>query len=97
MAAVKPMELDLSAKALPWREHGACRGSSPELFFPPEEDEGSAAKAVCNACVVRTTCLEFAIATRERDGVWGGLTAVERRRLIRRRRRQNTARRSSAA
>ena len=38
-------------------------------------------------CPVREACLEHAIAVREKHGVWGGLTARERRRLIRRRRR----------
>jgi WhiB family transcriptional regulator, redox-sensing transcriptional regulator len=36
---------------------------------------------------VREPCLEYAITSREHDGVWGGLTARERRRLIRQRRR----------
>jgi WhiB family redox-sensing transcriptional regulator len=36
---------------------------------------------------VREACLESAIATREKLGVWGGCTARERRRIIRQRRR----------
>jgi WhiB family redox-sensing transcriptional regulator len=36
---------------------------------------------------VRETCLEYAITTREKTGVWGGYTARERRRLVRQRRR----------
>jgi WhiB family redox-sensing transcriptional regulator len=36
---------------------------------------------------VRLSCLEHALAVRERDGVWGGLTEKERRRIIRQRRR----------
>jgi WhiB family redox-sensing transcriptional regulator len=36
---------------------------------------------------VRTDCLEFALAAREWEGIWGGLTEVERRRLHRQRRR----------
>jgi WhiB family redox-sensing transcriptional regulator len=32
-------------------------------------------------------CLEYALANRERDGVWGGATERERRRMIRQRRR----------
>ena len=43
------------------------------------------AKAICATCPVAEACLEYAIATRQGDGVWGGLTAVERHRLIRRR------------
>ena len=44
------------------------------------------AKAVCAMCHVRTACLEYALASRERDGVWGGATEKERRRLLRQRR-----------
>jgi WhiB family redox-sensing transcriptional regulator len=36
---------------------------------------------------VLEACLEWALANRERDGVWGGATERERRRIIRQRRR----------
>jgi WhiB family redox-sensing transcriptional regulator len=74
-----------------WRDHAECRGIDPGIFHPDDEDEteesAEAAKAVCALCPVREPCLEHAIAVREKHGVWGGLTARERRRLIRRRRR----------
>ena len=35
---------------------------------------------------MREPCLEYALANRERDGVWGGATERERRRMIRQRR-----------
>ena len=70
-----------------WREHAACQGLDPELFYPFEDDEAVAAKAVCAVCPVNIACLEFALAGREKDGVWGGATERERRRLVRQRRR----------
>ena len=69
-----------------WRQHAACRGIDPEIFYPPSDDEAEPAKAVCGACGVRAACLEWALSTRERDGIWGGATEKERRRLIRQRR-----------
>jgi WhiB family redox-sensing transcriptional regulator len=42
---------------------------------------------VCHGCDVRISCLEHALASREKVGVWGGTTERERRRLIRQRRR----------
>jgi WhiB family redox-sensing transcriptional regulator len=45
------------------------------------------AKEICDECDVRVACLEYALAMRERDGVWGGATERERRRIIRQRRR----------
>jgi len=70
-----------------WHEHGACRGLDPTIFYPGTEEEAVAAKQVCDQCSVREACLEFALGSRERDGVWGGATERERRRMIRQRRR----------
>jgi WhiB family redox-sensing transcriptional regulator len=71
-----------------WRDRGRCKGVDPAIFHPEDdEDPAEDAKQVCASCVVREACLEYAIATREKVGVWGGYTARERRRLIRQRRR----------
>ncbi|HEX9531028.1 MAG TPA: WhiB family transcriptional regulator [Acidimicrobiales bacterium] len=58
----------------------------PAVFYPTSDEEAEAAKEVCARCPVREACLEFALASRERDGVWGGATERERRRMIRHRR-----------
>ena len=39
------------------------------------------AKQVCAGCDVRAECLQQAVRTGERYGVWGGLTDLERRHL----------------
>jgi WhiB family redox-sensing transcriptional regulator len=57
------------------------------MFFPETEDQADVAKMVCHGCDVRISCLEHALASREKVGVWGGATERERRRLIRQRRR----------
>jgi len=77
----------VSAKEIQWRQLGACRGLDPTVFYPDEEDEATEAKDVCAQCGVRVACLEYALASREKAGVWGGATERERRRLIRQRRR----------
>jgi WhiB family transcriptional regulator, redox-sensing transcriptional regulator len=69
-----------------WRTRAACRDSDPELFFPIGStgmalDQIRAAKAVCDQCTTRKPCLDFAIATNQEAGVWGGLSEDERRRL----------------
>ena len=69
-----------------WQDRGRCRDLDPDLFFPPLDGESAdqrharerAAKAVCAACPVRDECLSWALANRERLGVWGGLTERER-------------------
>jgi WhiB family redox-sensing transcriptional regulator len=78
-----------------WQRDAACQGSSPELFFPLGHSplaraEAWAATQICKRCPVRTPCLEWAIRHGERAGVWGGMTAEERREEVRRRRRADT-------
>jgi WhiB family redox-sensing transcriptional regulator len=71
---------------LAWRQRSACRGVDPDIFYPATDEEADEAKAICAVCPVREACLEYALANRERDGVWGGATERERRRLVRQRR-----------
>jgi len=71
---------------LSWRQRAACRGVDPDIFYPSSDEDAEPAKAICDQCGVRQACLEFALANRERDGIWGGATERERRRIIRQRR-----------
>lgn len=70
-----------------WRTKAACHGLDPQIFYPETDDEAEAAKEVCDLCPVRGACLEYALARREKEGLWGGCTERERRRIIRQRRR----------
>ncbi len=73
-----------------WRQQARCRGMPTEVFYPDTEENDDAAapaKAICAECPVREACLEYALAAREKYGVWGGLTERERRRILRHRRR----------
>lgn len=64
----------------------ACRDMDTDLFFPVTETgplckaQIEQAKGVCNRCPIMERCRAWAIATAQADGVWGGLSAVERRR-----------------
>jgi WhiB family transcriptional regulator, redox-sensing transcriptional regulator len=78
-----------------WQEDAACRGADTSVFFPASEADAGEAKAICATCPVAEACLEYALATRQPDGVWGGMTPTERHRLIRRR--QKAARKARAA
>jgi WhiB family redox-sensing transcriptional regulator len=69
-----------------WRNRAACRGIDPTVFYPASDDDAEEARAICGTCPVRQPCLEHALASREREGVWGGLTERERRRIVRQRR-----------
>jgi WhiB family transcriptional regulator, redox-sensing transcriptional regulator len=74
-----------------WWRSAACREADPELFFPvaahgPGAGEIARAKAVCAACRVRRQCLQYALATHQMHGVWGGTTEDERQLRVRRER-----------
>ncbi|MFF7096364.1 WhiB family transcriptional regulator [Streptomyces rubradiris] len=64
-----------------WRTRGACQYEDPELFFSTSTEE--IAKAVCSGCPVREDCVNHALDQGIEDGVWGGLTADERRNIRR--------------
>ena len=80
-----------------WRKDAACRDTSPDLFFPVGTT-GQAliqidqAKAVCQICPVQADCLQFALATNQDSGIWGGTSEDERRQL---RKQYQAARRSA--
>jgi WhiB family redox-sensing transcriptional regulator len=80
------MKQAITSANLSWRQHAACRGLEPEVFYPTSEEQTEEAKAICRGCPVREPCLDYALDNRERDGVWGGATERERRRMIRQRR-----------
>jgi WhiB family transcriptional regulator, redox-sensing transcriptional regulator len=69
-----------------WRTEAACRDAEPDLFFPIGTtgialDQIETAKRLCSACDAKNSCLEFALATNQESGVWGGTTEDERRKL----------------
>jgi hypothetical protein len=59
----------------------------PEAWFPDSSDMAAiaAAKTGCSICPARASCLEFALASGQRWGVWGGLSEDERSEERRRR------------
>ena len=69
-----------------WRNDAACSGADDEFFFPVAEEGPMVerAKSICAACPVLEECLQYALATNQTEGVWGGMTGSERRRLRRR-------------
>lgn len=79
-----------------WRQRAARKGMDPNIFFPisdfvggrgpkVDSEEVVYAKSICDVCVVRVQCLEFALSIRELDGVWGGTTGSNRKSILRRR------------
>ncbi|MGK2947784.1 MAG: WhiB family transcriptional regulator [Acidimicrobiales bacterium] len=63
-----------------WKDHAACVGIDPDLFFPERGALTAMAKEVCMGCPVRQECLDYALAHGMRWGIWGGTTERQRRR-----------------
>lgn len=72
-------ELDLPE----WMDDGACRGSDPDVFFPPKGHAGAAGEArqICATCKVIDECRDYALEHGLKYGVWGGTSVRERRRI----------------
>jgi WhiB family transcriptional regulator, redox-sensing transcriptional regulator len=65
-------------------EVGPCHDVDPGVFHPgPDAAEAVArARTICARCAIRPDCLALALRTGKMDGIWGGLTAIERARYI---------------
>ncbi|MDH3308374.1 MAG: WhiB family transcriptional regulator [Acidimicrobiia bacterium] len=64
-----------------WFKRAACRGLSPSVFFPVPGNRRAlaVARAICEGCQVQESCL--LAGWEQTDGIFGGLTPMERRRL----------------
>jgi WhiB family redox-sensing transcriptional regulator len=68
-------------------EDPLCQEISTELFFPELGEDRvliSQLKSMCKRCPHLQECAEWGIRN-ERFGIWGGLSAVERKRIRRKR------------
>ena len=63
--------------------------------FGDTSDLYDGARAICAVCPVRDQCLIHALKMKERWGMWGGLTPIERRRIERTDRRNRLKERRS--
>lgn len=70
-----------------WKLNARCRGLNSDIFF--NEDRVAEAKSFCAECEVSGPCLDWAMENRlfeDFEGIYGGLTPVNRRTLGRRQR-----------
>ncbi|MFG2294835.1 WhiB family transcriptional regulator [Streptomyces sp. NPDC048603] len=79
----------------PWHAEAVCKRDEAGLFFAPSKEPTAArlsreeaAKRVCARCPVMIACRQHALLQPEPYGVWGGLTAAERRVVLARMRRR---------
>lgn len=68
-----------------WERRALCQGASITFFG----DDSAAVKLACDfcaSCPVRRACGEHALTNGIDHGVWGGMSARERRRILKQRR-----------
>lgn len=70
-----------------WVDEAVCYAQPSDIFYPGDPHGGQpsdrpedyrVAKSLCDRCPVRRPCLEYALATGEKWGMWGGLMPSER-------------------
>lgn len=64
-----------------WMARGLCRQIGGDIWYPEQGESNLEAKQICAVCPVRVECLDHAVTFDEVFGIWGGLSAQERRRL----------------
>ncbi|OEJ33536.1 WhiB family transcriptional regulator [Streptomyces subrutilus] len=96
VAVVPKPRVPVRAEDGPWHAEAVCRRDEAGLFFAPSKEPTAArlsreeaAKRVCARCPVMVACREHALLQPEPYGVWGGLTAAERRVVLARMRRRS--------
>lgn len=67
-----------------WRDEALCAQEESEAinFHSEDPEVVSKALAMCSECPVKRQCLQFALNSYERFGVWGGRTEVELRKAL---------------
>jgi WhiB family redox-sensing transcriptional regulator len=73
--------LGIDAQATEWMRDALCAQTDPEAFYPDRHGTVAPAVAVCAVCPVLVECRAYALATDQRFGVWGGLSAGARQRI----------------
>lgn len=67
-----------------WGKYAACKGKPQEWWFADNLLTSTGrmntrnAKMLCEICIVRAKCLDYANTNEESFGIWGGLTPQER-------------------
>ncbi|MDQ0792043.1 WhiB family transcriptional regulator [Streptomyces sp. B1I3] len=71
-----------------WEESALCAQTDPDAWHPLPGGTSRPAKQICGSCEVRAECLEYAISSGQRFGIWGGASEKELRQLARARQEQ---------
>ncbi|NBW16917.1 MAG: WhiB family transcriptional regulator [Caulobacteraceae bacterium] len=65
-----------------FQDKANCLNADPAIFFSAKLKDRALALSLCNACVVKDECLDFALSHESIDGIYGGLLGDERKALL---------------
>lgn len=68
-----------------WHADAKCHGMTQIMYPTREAKTAEEARAICQTCPVQEPCLEYALSTGEKFGIFGGLSEKQRRRIRRQR------------
>ena len=77
-----------SKRSFPYTEDDRCRGIGTDLFFLEEDGlkqkglDFTQVRSICFTCSNRQPCLDWAYETKEEFGMYGGLSANERKQIL---------------
>lgn len=64
-----------------WVQLALCRNKPHVSFFPERGETLDPARLTCAECPVRQQCLDHALKHDIQHGIWGGMSARERKRI----------------
>jgi WhiB family transcriptional regulator, redox-sensing transcriptional regulator len=84
VSVMEKLTAAIEERTMGWQDRGICKGLDPDIWFPSDEGDPNPAKKICALCPVKLECRDYALKNREQYGVWGGLSAPDRRRYWKR-------------
>jgi WhiB family transcriptional regulator, redox-sensing transcriptional regulator len=87
-AGTRELQILTEVREMTWADWAICGETDPEAYFVEKGGSTLPAKRVCAGCPVQQECLDYALDHEEQHGVWGGLSARERRDITRARKRE---------
>lgn len=81
------MTVPLKDPNMRWMSKANCQGVPVSVFFPKSGTRPHDGLLLCQTCVVKDECLNYALVNNIHWGLWGGMTERERFREKQRRRR----------
>ena len=87
-AGTRELQILADVREMGWVDQALCTEVDiGDLFFVEKGGSTRPAKLICSRCPVRDECGAYALEHEIEFGVWGGLSARERREIVRARRR----------